>query len=192
MSFLDLFKVKNNVTKTSVSIQPYSFSTTKLNDRIFKQSIEDCKTLKTNLVVASYHYCCNEDTAKYRGRVYSITGTDDRFPPLTDDILNCKDLSFSPFIYGETFYVYDKKEDPIRYSNRPFVDDRTDEEKKKFLEITNMQKAEKKDRKDYEWIIKNLPGIAPKSFAGYRKMKNSNSKNFLLILEEAAKLGYHI
>lgn len=35
-----------------------------------------------------------------------------------------------------------------------------------------------RNRSDYEWILKNLPDICPKSFSGYMRMKNQNTKNF--------------
>lgn len=112
----------------------FCFSSSFLKNESFKNCLERCQHLNTNLVVASYYFCCDSETAKYRGRVFCIDGKDRRFPKLTDDVLKCK-LSFSPFIYGVSFFeVYTTKEDPIKFSNRPFVDDRTLEEKKVFSE----------------------------------------------------------
>ena len=110
----------------------YCFSESYLDDVYFKNCIENCHDLKTNLVVASYYFCCDSETAKYRGRVFCIDGKDKRFPKLTDDVLNCK-LSFSAFIYGiSIFEVHTTKADPIKFSNRPFVDDRTKTEKETY------------------------------------------------------------
>lgn len=96
------------------------------------ECIKLCKTLKTNLVVANYYWGCDAETAKYRGRIFCIDGKDKRFPLLTDEVIKCN-LYFDPFIWGVSpFYVYDKKTDPIKYSNRPFIDDRTLKEKDQY------------------------------------------------------------
>lgn len=166
--------------------------------RHFQQTLEMAKSFNTDLVEMSKHYCCCGECAKYQGRVFSISGKDKRFPKLPDEVFiyggiheNCNH-SFRPFTYGASFPLSCKAEDIISYSNRPFIDDRSDEEK---LEYENKQKAQKEieeDRKNYDKICEFLPDIAPKSFGGYRKMKNANSKNFQKIVEEARKKGINI
>lgn len=47
-------------------------------------------------------------------------------------------------------------------------------------------------RADYDWLWEFLPEICPKSFSGYMRMKNSNSKNYQKIVEAAKKLGRNI
>lgn len=34
------------------------------------------------------------------------------------------------------------------------------------------------DRQNYQWLCDNFPDTAPKSFSGYRRMKNANSENY--------------
>lgn len=47
-------------------------------------------------------------------------------------------------------------------------------------------------RADYDWLWEFLPEICPKSFSGYMRMKNLNSKNYQKIIAEAQKLGRYI
>ena len=47
-------------------------------------------------------------------------------------------------------------------------------------------------RADYDWLWEFLPDMCPKSFSGYMRMKNSNSKNYQKIVAEALKLGRDI
>ena len=48
------------------------------------------------------------------------------------------------------------------------------------------------DRKEYYMILYNIPDIAPKSFAGYRRMKNAKTKNFYKIAKVAIENGIKI
>ena len=51
---------------------------------------------------------------------------------------------------------------------------------------------EERQREEYYWLLENFPSLAPKSFGGYRKMKNSNSSNYKKIIEELSKNGVDI
>lgn len=48
------------------------------------------------------------------------------------------------------------------------------------------------DREVYYWLLENIPQVAPKSFGGYRRIKNMNSTSFKQIVEEIEKRGYKI
>ena len=50
-------------------------------------------------------------------------------------------------------------------------------------------RLKKETEKEYFWILKHLPRIAPKSLNGYSRMKNSNSKNFQKIRKMAMENG---
>lgn len=146
--------------------------------------------LKTDLVEASYYSPCDSETAKYRGRIFSLQGKDKRFPLLTQEIKNC-DLDFFPFIYGVSIPNSCKQGEEIEYSNRPFTDDRSLKEKTSYEEqLQNNFVSDNED--EYYWIYEHLPEIAPKSLSGYTRMKNSKSKNFMKIVDAAHKLGYEI
>lgn len=52
--------------------------------------------------------------------------------------------------------------------------------------------VEASDREQYYWLLENMPSLAPKSFGGYRNMKNKNSENYLKIVNELNCVGKHI
>lgn len=160
----------------------------------------NAKELNTDLVEAtSCDVCCSE-CAKYRNRVYSLSGKDRRFPKLPDALVNNQHncgIALYPFIYNvSTFYNnINKKVDPIKYSSRPFVDDRTQDEKQKYLnrlQKDELERVKDKNRSDYNWIWENLPEYCPKSLSGYVRMKNNNSENYKIIVCKAKELEYFI
>lgn len=178
--------------KSSKRKPSFTFSNNFMENEYFANNIKICLETNTNLVVASYYCACDEEVAKYRGRVFCIDGTDKRFPPLSDDVLKCN-LSFDPFYFGlSLFEVKGKEIDPIRYSNRPFVDDRTTKEKADYNKIIIEDAAAKKLREEFKWIQKELPDIAPKSLSAYSRMKNSSSSGYKKIYESAASKGYFL
>lgn len=52
--------------------------------------------------------------------------------------------------------------------------------------------AESNDREQYYWMLENIPKLAPKSFSGYRNMKNKESESYLKIVAELKKIGIDI
>lgn len=153
--------------------------------------------------------CCTcEICSRYRGRIFSVYGKDLRFPKLPEELRKmyihreCR-LQFSPIIFFEgSRNSFNPTYDPsisltnskeiIRYVNRPFIDDRTPEEKECFERNKLKRQAEMQDRKDYDWLREHLPEQAPKSFGGYRKMKNANSANYIKLKNLAFQKGYII
>lgn len=179
----------------------------------FFKNLENAKSLRTDLIEVYSHspYC--KECAKYVNRIYSISGEDKRFPPLKEAIRNCEHelrcLSFSPFIWNVSHPVF-KCKNIIEHSNRPFIDERSSEEIKRYddyftenqkrKEIEAKQEAQMlenakmkwHDTKTFQWLQKNLPAISPKSLSGFRRMRTANSKNYQKIVEEARKLGKEI
>lgn len=154
--------------------------------------LQMAKMFGTDLVEMSEHHCTCGECAKYQGRVFSLTGKSKIFPKVPDAF----------FIYGgihegcrHSFYPYFEGDIPtyhkniVQYSNRPFVDNRSKAEKEQYEAEQKAQKDLIKDRADYDWIWENLGDIAPKSFSGYRRMKNSNSANYQKICEFAKQKG---
>lgn len=168
----------------------------------FSSALTSAKFLETDLMeVYSISPFCKE-CAKYVNRIYSISGKDHRFPSLEEAARNCSHelrcLSFSPFVLGLSEPAFEYK-NIIKYSNRPFIDERLPEEIKKYNDWREMVEKEEKeqaereaDRTLYSWIAKNLPTLCPKSFGAFRRMKNSKSKNYQKIVQEASKLGKEI
>ena len=65
----------------------------------------------------------------------------------------------------------------------------TDEQKVVYQKL-NIDKhiEEFQDREEYYYLLEHFPALAPRSFWGYRKMKNSNSANYKKIIDA---LGEH-
>ncbi len=145
-------------------------------------------------VTASPRIC--GECAKYQKRIYAKGGKKG-FPDMKIfiDYLNHKtcdcNLAFYTFFYG-TDPTFTKASNAVRYSNRPFIDDRTSSEKQEYNNYITKQKTANKDRQDYNWIWEHLPDIAPKSYGGYRNMKNQNSKNYQKLVAVAKEHGYII
>ena len=124
---------------------------------------------------------------------------------------------FSPFAYQRTDYerVVDMMILAGRYSEAKQEHKRLDsllgsrlDELKKLQDFVVQNKEEtrdgyqkrvidpyleeKSDREQYYWLLENLPYLAPKSFGGYRRMKNEKSENYKKIVEEVNRLGYKL
>lgn len=147
-------------------------------------------------VIRGFRIC--GDCAKYHDRIYSDNGEDDRFPDfcIFKNYIRQKQCSCSL-----TTYPFDPSisimrglgdSDPIKYSNRPFEDDRSDEEKLQYDTYIKQYVEEKKNRADYDWIRENLTDIAPKNFGGYVRMKNMQSQNYKKLVALAEEHGYII
>lgn len=175
-----------------------------------------------DLIVCSYHENTCEICSKYQGRVYSVSGKDKRFPKLPDVVLQYQGFhpgcrhTFFPYYYPYTNTVekyvlnetgeYVKKEyDAVEYSNRPFIDDRTEEEKRKYIERLQKEKnpydynyakehylKRQACLKEYNLILEHLPECAPKSYSGYARMKTMNTKNFQNIVRKMKEKGFEI
>lgn len=159
--------------------------------------LKNCRELKTDLIEMSEHHPTCEECAKYQGRVFSLSGSDKRFPKLPEFIYKLGGVhkgcrhSFFPFVYGASKSAYGHI-NIIEYSNSPFLDNRSDDEKNQW-EIEEQNRLElENDRKNYDILLKALPDLAPKSFSGYRKMKKTRSKNYVKLLEKAKSKGINI
>lgn len=178
------------------------------------------KGLQTDLVETSAWgpYC--GECAKYINRVFSISGKDKRFPTLPREFfsndgghhLSC--LQLNPFVYGSS-RMHIKREqvfcvDEIEYSNRPFVDKRTqeeidrysnyciaiqrhaDEEAKRCDLMIKRALKKREDIQTLKWLSENLPRLCPKSLSGFRRMRTMNTNNYQKLVVEAEKLGRQI
>ncbi len=172
---------------------------------ILDSTMLHAKKFGMDLVVFHDHggACCAE-CSKYRGRVYSISGSNKNFPMLPNYARThgnfhpgCR-CSMSLY-FGDEIYYKGERCDASVVSNRPFVDDRSEEEKmmyEKHLQknFYNEECEREKliDKKTYYDLVEKLPNYAPKSFSAYRRMKNSNSESFQLLRENAKNIGIEI
>lgn len=162
----------------------------------FKKTIESCKDLATDLVETGDVNGCCPICAMYRNRVFSLSGKDKRFPKFPEDFHFGCGLSAYPYKEGVMEPAFRCK-NVVQYSNRPFVDDRTDEEKKNYVE--RMEQISKDSpavrgpnlaKIIYLRLKNQLPDIAPKSFSGFQRMRNANSKNYQALVSKAEAAGF--
>lgn len=161
---------------------------------LLNKVLSDAKSMGIDYLEVTEHHPTCEICSIYANRVYCISGSDDRFPKLPDVVYQyggfhegCRH-SFYPFYVGTTERMV-SGHDPIEWSNRPFVDSRSQEEIDAYNEEKVRQEIERKDRLDFDWLRKNLPDCVPKSFGGYRRMKNQNTDNYRKIVTKAAEAG---
>lgn len=102
-----------------------------------------------------------------------------------------------PYIYGVSEPSFDW-DDIVAYSNRPYVDDRTEEEKQNYY-IERMNKLGQQPliirdpdltRIIYRRLKQLLPDDVPKSASGFFRMRNANSKNYQALVKKAEAAGF--
>ena len=143
------------------------------------------------------YFVCNE-CAKYTKRYFSISGNSKKYPKLPEYLLHKSEehkycaITLYPVLDDISLPAGDYKGDFIKYCNRPFVDERTKEQKSIFEKEVKEKEETAKDKEFYDIIFEKFPEIAPKSFGGYRRMKASNSDNYKKLLLKAEELlGYN-
>lgn len=192
---------------------------------IINRVLENAAQQHTDLVWMMPHGCACPECAKYQGRVFSISGRDPRFPKIPDAFWVYGAIhkgcghSFHPHVAFDSGYELENaleiqkirkrkfRKSIIAFSNRPFADDRPQEDINAALQhITKRREAEASQQRQwdemiafettrgnekriYRWIGENLPEICPKSYSGYRRMKLQNTKNYQKIIAAAREKG---
>lgn len=164
----------------------------KRSQSINKEIYGGCDIVSTN----ETYFVCSE-CAKYIKRYFSISGENKKYPKLPDYLLNpsaehkyCA-ITLYPVLDNISEPSWDFSGDFVKYCNRPFVDERTPEQKILFEKEIIEKEELALDKEFYDLIFEKLPEIAPKSFGGYRRMKSSNSENYQKLLKEAKEfLGF--
>lgn len=157
---------------------------------------DECNLMDTDLVeVGDIGGCCPK-CAKYRKRIYSLNGKDRRFPRFPSDFHTNCGLCAGFYCYGDLRPSFQCK-DIIKYSNRPFVDDRSQEEKETYQKRLNMIQMNpiyepNPARTSYYLIKKYFPDLAPKSMSGYMRMYNAKSKNYLKLIDTVTAEGLRL
>jgi len=207
--------VESDLSENKIPFPPHT-SVIKYNDCDINKSIHNDGMNKQLNIAEKYDIdyvqavggCCCPECAKYRLRIYCISGSDTRFPKLPEYIKKYSwhcGLLLYPFSLGVNYMRLSENkslheiDELIEYSNRPFVDDRADEEIGRYNRILAKNKQDYIDglnkeqaRQEYEKIVVLLPDIAPKSQGGYMRMKKSNSANFQKLKENAVSVGIEI
>lgn len=155
-----------------------------------------------DLVRMTSHFPTCEICAMYQDRVYATTkeaangkykdknGKLLRFPYLYDTAFadgyntihpNCRHRIS---IFPARAYTKDELTEFSRKSMQPFEDTRSDEERKRYA----AEQAEKRKRnasyRQYQDVKAHLPDEAPKTFAGWQRMKQANSQRYQDLMDD--------
>lgn len=154
--------------------------------------------------------CCCSECAKYVGRVYSISGKSVTFPKLPEYFRLHGNFHHGCTCTASVYYkemggvLYKGKSvDPVQASNRPWVDDRTPNEIKRYEEhqkrMQEGRETEKQHRildylksyneEEFELIQCKMPDISPKTLSGYSRIKQKNTASFQKIKKRANDIG---
>lgn len=165
-------------------------------EEYLKNAKSNQKIYQSDLVITGDPDVMCADCGKYARRILSTTGITKGYLPFPDFLKH--DLPEHEFCFF-SFYPYSEKlskvnwlnfrGDPKIYSNRPLKDIRTPAQKKYFREKVTESLQEDIDRNNYDFLREHHGDVAPKSFGGFRRMKNLQSNNFLILYDICQKEG---
>jgi len=128
-----------------------------------------------DLVKITEHYPTCEVCAIHQGRVYSISGNDRRFPPLSRAFGQYKNIHpncrHSAHAWIESLQTQEEIADAIRQSNRPFKDSRSAQEIARYNAQQDKNRRARETLYQYERYKARLGDDAPKSFQAFARMK---------------------
>jgi|LSQX01.1.fsa_nt_gb hypothetical protein len=160
-----------------------------LRTSALKFQIEQARASRIDLLISSEISIECAVCSSFCRRIFSISGKDRHFPPLpsvllrsdpehkyclTDFYLYFKDVSMVDWKYRGSL---------VDWCNRPYKDERSSKQKKAFRDRVIDSEQELLDRNNFALMREKLPDIAPKSFGGFKRMKNMQSKNYLKLVE---------
>lgn len=164
----------------------------------FQDTLLDCKNMKTNLVEVVANSPCCEVCGKYRNRIYRISGLGGKYPKFPKDFCFECGLSVCPFVEGVSEPTFDCIS-KVAHSHRPFIDDRTAEEKQRYEDwresidaMRQKEKTAKENRLAFYWLKKHFPNLLPKSLPAFSRARNSNSAKYQELVEAVEKAGLFV
>jgi len=124
--------------------------------------------------------------ANFQGRIYSISGKDTRFPPL-DDAMGGGYANIHPNCrHRVTPYIerFNNVAEDIKKSNKPYTDNRSQEQKDKYDNKQQQNRKQNTDRR--QWEKMKLSGIdnVPKTLSAFRSMKKAKSEKYQSIIKK--------
>ncbi|CAM3706919.1 phage minor capsid protein [Cohnella lubricantis] len=141
----------------------------------------DMDLVYVNAVGITCEYC-----AKYQGRVYSISGKDERFPKLEQKPPYHSHCVHSLSVWVEEYTPADEVERMITASNRPFTDNRTERYKLRYEQLQREKSRKNETRKQwmrYKAAMPDAPDL--KTFAS---MKARNTQAYRELQEDYRKI----
>jgi hypothetical protein len=116
------------------------------------------------------------------GRVYSISGKDKRYPPLSSAFPGGYKTIHPNCAHSVTPYLEefdDDAEQTRKFSQRPIDQDpRSKEQIDSYYKEQARKTALRNDRNQWERYKAKLPDDAPKTLSGFRAMKKANSEKW--------------
>jgi len=144
-------------------------------------TIKQVQELGYDLVRMSEHPGACPICQKYEGRVYSISGKDKRFPKL-DVAFNNGYANIHPrcrHVLTPYIEAFNDVEKDTKNSNRPFVEpNKSDKQVQAYYQNQREKAKLRNDRLQWEKYRTVLGNEAPKTLAGFRRMKKANSGNY--------------
>lgn len=166
----------------------------------FKNALDSCKSIGTNLIEVTCNSACCEICAKYRNRIYRTSLKNMKYPPFPKDFHFGCGLGLWSFWEGVSEPSFDcKGKSYVSYSNRPFIDDRTPEERQAYQEwLERLEKSQFIEREPdlnhiiYHWFKPIFPNDFPKSVGGFSRMRNANSPKYQKLMQMVKDAGYWV
>ncbi len=169
-----------------------------LNLTALKMAIQNAKLLKTDLLETTEATIVCAECSSICRRIFSISGKDKRFPKIPNSLFTNRTgheyciLDFFPFHYRIEKPNWRYKGNLIEWANRPYRDERNAMQKKAFRDRVIEEEQLVLDGEIYDKLREHLPNIAPKSFGGFRRMKNMQSDNYLKLVKYGHELGLDV
>ena|GEM_PF-852624 len=134
-----------------------------------------------DLMMMTEHYPTCPVCAMLQGRVYSISGNDKRFPPLSRAFSsgyknvhpNCSHV-MTPWI--EELQSPEELKEALEKSGRPFQDLRSEEERALYSQQQAQARQLRADRSQFQRYKARLGDKAPSGFAQFRKLKTAGGE----------------
>lgn len=177
-------------------IEKYTPTSSDLEKEVFDNCLESASILQTDLVeVYDIGGVCST-CAKYRNRIYSLSGKTRKFPKFPSDFHFGCGLNIHPFIYGVSEPDF-KCKNYVLYSWRPFIDNRTPTEIENYKEKLAIldEWVEPKPNLNhiiYYWFKPKFPDEFPKTVGAFSRMRNANSPRYKKLMQMVENAGYTI
>lgn len=149
--------------------------------------INTAREYRQDLVRMSSHASPCPICAQYEGRVYSISGSDPRYPPLYGTAFGNGFNTIHPFC-GHSAHPYVERlaDDPERdraRSNAPFTDNRSMKQKRAYDLAQQRKRRQRETRSQWERYRAALGGDVP-GLASFASMKARDSEGYRELLRD--------
>lgn len=142
-----------------------------------------------DLVIITEHKPCCELCARVQGRVFSISGKDKRFPPLSAAFTsgyrnvhpNCRCVAV-PWI--EEMRSPEERQAAIEKGSQPLRDERSAKEKALYTQQQSDRRQMRADLIQYERYKAQLGSDAPQTFSAFRRVKNAGGDRWEALQKE--------